>query len=105
MLDTCRDDKYIIRAEVDISVTQLNGEVAGAHHEEFVGLWMCMPDKLALQLHYFDVVVVDARQAARLPIVGDAVKGIRNISNIVCHVSIMPRWPSSVPLSDTKFPS
>ena len=91
MLDTCRDDEYVIRAEVDIAVTQLNGEVAAAHHEEFVGVWMRMPDKLALQLDHFDVVVVDARQAARLPIVGDTVEGIRNVSNIVCHVSIMPR--------------
>ena len=40
MLDACRNDEYVIWAKVDISVTQLNGEVACAHHEEFVGVWM-----------------------------------------------------------------
>lgn len=88
VLGNSRNDQYIVWTEVHISVTGLNGELARSHHEEFVPFRMTVPDKIALKFYDFDVVIVDVRQAARLPTVRGKAKGIGYIAQSICHASM-----------------
>ena len=90
VLDNSRNDQHIVWTEVHISDTGLNGELARSHHEEFVPFRMCVRDKIALKFYDFDVVIVDVRHAARLPMIRDKAKGIRYIAQSICHASMTP---------------
>lgn len=83
-----RNDQYLVWTEVHISVTGPHGELVRSHHEEFVPFRMSEPDKIAQKLYDFDVIIVDVRQAARLPMVKGKAEGIGYISQSICHASM-----------------
>lgn len=102
MLDACGDDEHVVWAEVYVPISELDDELPTSDHEEFIGVWMSVPDELAKELHNFHVVVVDARQASRLPVLGNKVKGISYVTNFVCHAPRLSERAASHRLNDSQ---
>lgn len=61
MLHALRDNEELPRLEVDFAVPRLDRQLAVNNEEQLVGVLEGVPDELALELHDFDVVVVQAR--------------------------------------------
>src|SRR5262249_38538069 len=71
MLDAFWHDKELARPELHGASAHSDLEAALQHQEEIVGVGMRVPAELALHLHHHDVVAVELRNGARLPVVGE----------------------------------
>jgi hypothetical protein len=71
VLDAARDNEHFAGAEGDDAVGELNVQRALEDEEEVVGVVMLVPDELALNFHDHDVEVIQLRDRARRPVVGE----------------------------------
>lgn len=77
MFNTFRHHEHVVRAKDDVAVTEFDRQFTANHHEQLIGVGVGMPDKLSVQLDYLDVIVIDACQAVRLPVLRNSRKGSR----------------------------
>jgi len=72
VLDAARYDEKLARAEYDITISQLDGELSVEDQEELIGVGVPVPGELALDLHDPDVVIVDLGNLLRRPVLRKA---------------------------------
>lgn len=71
--------------QLHVTVSKLDRELTRDHHEELVGVWMGVPHELALELGHLDVVIVDARQPVRLPVLQDRAESRVEVAHFMSH--------------------
>src|SRR5579859_1896668 len=67
MLDAARNDHKLSRVQMYLAIAQFDKQVSGDDQEEFVLLFMMMPDKLALQFDELDMRIVQLAHNFRTP--------------------------------------
>jgi hypothetical protein len=95
VLDALRDDVQLPRAELDVTVAELDRQASGDDEEEVVRVGMRMPDELALDLADLDLVVVVVADDLRLERLVERRELPREIDLVGHALSIWARW--SVP--------
>lgn len=70
MLDPLRDIEQLTLAQSDVSVAQLDGQLAINDQKQLVSVIMGVPHKLALNLHNLDIVFVQSCNNLRRQMVG-----------------------------------
>jgi len=58
MLDACWDNDHFARPQLDVAITELDGQLSVEHHKQLVGIGMRVPHELAEKLDDLDLVVV-----------------------------------------------
>ena len=71
VLDALRHDDHLARPERDETVAEIDAQRTLQHDEGLVGLLVIVPDEIALDAHDLELVVVQFRNHARLPLVGE----------------------------------
>jgi len=71
MFDALGDHKEFVRAEHNVAVPQLDRELSLHHQKQLIGLGVTVPHELPLQFDDLHIVIVDARNAVGLPVLGD----------------------------------
>jgi hypothetical protein len=72
MLDTARNNDKFAFTHHGFAVAELHAQRAFDHEEEFVLVFMVMPDKLTLEFDGFDMALVYFTDDSRIPAVGKA---------------------------------
>jgi hypothetical protein len=72
MLDTARNNDKFAFAHDGFAVAEFHAQRAFDHQEEFVLVFMVMPDKLTLEFDGFDMALVYFTDDSRIPAVGKA---------------------------------
>ncbi|SHX75622.1 Uncharacterised protein [Mycobacteroides abscessus subsp. abscessus] len=103
VLDTAGDDKQLAGAQGDGAITYLNIELALDNQEEFVGVGVRVPDKLAGEFDHLDLVVIQSSDDLRRPVFGELSELVAEIKEIAsCK---MPETPGRHDLFRTAPPA
>jgi hypothetical protein len=87
VLDTAGDDEEFALVELNVAVAELDGEVSREHEEEIVGVVVLVPDELALHFDEADVVVVEACDDLRLPVLVEQAELVGQVDLLVHKTS------------------
>src|ERR1700710_2913022 len=74
MFDAALHDDGFAGPEIDGSVTEFHAEVSFPNQKELVFGFVLMPGKLALNLHQFDVLLIQRRNRLRPPLISEQCK-------------------------------
>lgn len=97
VLDTAGDDKQLAGAQGDGAITHLNIELALDNQEEFVGVGVRVPDKLAGEFDHLDLVVIQSSDDLRRPVFGELSELVAEINGFAATHGfiIATRWVSA----------
>lgn len=91
VLDASRHDEELPGAEDDVSVTELDRQLSIDHQEQFVRVLVSVPDEITHDLDQLDLVVVEAGDQPRGPVVGESVERFAEVHDIVTHSHSLSR--------------
>ncbi len=85
VFDSVRDNEEFARANDHIAIAQSHGELPLDYEEHLIFFVVMMPDELTFQLYYFHVTIIDFSNDARVAIVAEKGKLLREINFVVVH--------------------
>src|SRR5687767_11077739 len=102
MFDALWHNEHFPGLERDGPVLETDLHLAVQHQEDLVGVFMIMPDELALQFHELELVVVHFRDDPRGPALRESGQLLRKVDYLGSHdvtpISVpAPCWASSLP--------
>ncbi|GAB4983993.1 hypothetical protein MAHJHV61_18250 [Mycobacterium avium subsp. hominissuis] len=59
------------RPQHDVSITQPDRQLTCQDQEQFIGVFVAVPDKLAIDRDNLDFVIIPARNRFRRPVLGE----------------------------------
>ena len=68
MLNAFGNHKHFARCNVNDAIAKINAQIALDHDESLIGVLMVVPDKIAPQLHDFELIVVHLGDNFRRPL-------------------------------------
>src|SRR5215211_2895702 len=84
VLDAARHDIEVAGPELDVTITQLDRQMARKHQEEVVGVRVCVPYELAFGFDDLDLVVVQLGDELWTEVLAEAGELCREI-HFFCH--------------------
>jgi hypothetical protein len=80
-----RDNEEFARANDHIAIAQSHRELPLDYEEHLILFVVMMPDELTFQLYYFHVTIIDFSNDARVAIVAEKGKLLREINFVMVH--------------------
>jgi hypothetical protein len=94
VLHTARHDEQLAGIKADVALAELDGQCADDDDEQLVGVLMCVPDELALDLDDHDFVVIEPRDDFGRPVLGKQGQLLGKIHRFVSHAVTITRTRS-----------